>query len=282
VSRRIRWGCVATCTHGASISTSIVAAAIGSGIALFSAVKFAAGGVTTEWSRVLGAVLMTLVVIMACLLARAYSVLQWQFDLIKRNLTTAEGGTFYYTADAPLTLTMTMEGAAKAVKGLEAVWPKRETVQYVCALSLGFLATGLFLWYIWLPAPQPVKPPPPSPIGIEPVLGLVGVVYFGPNQSNISEASIAIVRNVARRFSADRTLCLRIEAHTDQDATNAYNLTLSRLRAETVRAIAQSEGISAARVTSFGYGKTRLTSSSTGPSDKAENRRAEILLERCR
>ena len=72
----------------------------------------------------------------------------------------------------------------------------------------------------------------------------------------------------------------RIEGHTDAFGTDAYNQALSMRRAEEVRAwLAKNIGIDPARITTVGFGKSRLLVPGTGSvAEQQLNRRVEIVI----
>jgi outer membrane protein OmpA-like peptidoglycan-associated protein len=71
-----------------------------------------------------------------------------------------------------------------------------------------------------------------------------------------------------------------IEGHSDSFGTDEYNLTLSRLRAESVRIwLIDMVGISPESISTIGHGKSRLVAPATGTIEEQKiNRRVEILI----
>ena len=72
----------------------------------------------------------------------------------------------------------------------------------------------------------------------------------------------------------------RIEGHTDSFGGDGYNMGLSTRRAEEVKAwLAKNMGIDPARITTAGFGKSRLLVPGTGNiADQQLNRRVEIVI----
>lgn len=72
----------------------------------------------------------------------------------------------------------------------------------------------------------------------------------------------------------------RIEGHTDAFGTEAYNTALSIRRAEEVKAwLTKNMGIDPARITTAGFGKSRLLVPGTGSvAEQQLNRRVEIVI----
>lgn len=69
---------------------------------------------------------------------------------------------------------------------------------------------------------------------------------------------------------------VEIQGHTDSTASDAYNLDLSRRRAETVMNYLHSQGIAAARMTAKGYGEARPIDSNETEQGRSNNRRVEL------
>ena len=70
---------------------------------------------------------------------------------------------------------------------------------------------------------------------------------------------------------------LSIEGHTDSDADDAYNLTLSQQRTESVRDYLIAKGIDMNRLSAVGYGETQPIADNKNAAGKAKNRRVELI-----
>jgi outer membrane protein OmpA-like peptidoglycan-associated protein len=73
------------------------------------------------------------------------------------------------------------------------------------------------------------------------------------------------------------TAAFVIEGHADSTGSDAYNLDLSRRRAETVEAGLVARGIPRERLRAMGFGEQRLLSTGTSEGDHALNRRVEVV-----
>lgn len=83
------------------------------------------------------------------------------------------------------------------------------------------------------------------------------------------------VERITRFFQQSEFRSFSIAGHTDSVASDAYNMTLSRNRAEAVAAVARAAG---ARVTSVvGYGERKPAASNATSQGRALNRRVEIM-----
>jgi outer membrane protein OmpA-like peptidoglycan-associated protein len=71
---------------------------------------------------------------------------------------------------------------------------------------------------------------------------------------------------------------IEIAGHTDNVGTDADNLKLSQLRAETIRNYLLKKGIRAARVVAKGYGATQPVADNTTEEGRQLNRRTEVRI----
>jgi OOP family OmpA-OmpF porin len=70
-----------------------------------------------------------------------------------------------------------------------------------------------------------------------------------------------------------------VEGHTDSSGNAAYNLSLSRLRAEHVRDYLIKEGgLDAQRFRIVGYGQTQPIADNATREGRAQNRRVEVII----
>ena len=71
-----------------------------------------------------------------------------------------------------------------------------------------------------------------------------------------------------------------IEGHTDSYGSDENNMTLSRERADSVRAYLASEfGIPAFRMGTAGYGETQPIANNETPQGRERNRRIDVRIE---
>lgn len=103
-------------------------------------------------------------------------------------------------------------------------------------------------------------------------------ITFQSGSATLTPAGRAVVERVATLLTANPTIKIRIEGHTDGTGTDGANLILSRSRAETVRGTLVALGIAADRLTSVGYGETRPKVPDTSPANQAINRRVEFVV----
>jgi len=119
-------------------------------------------------------------------------------------------------------------------------------------------------------APTVDSPPPP----VRRVV-LRGI-KFGSDTAYIEPASAGVLELVAERLRENPELRVRIEGHTDEQASEAHNLELSRERAESVKRILVGFGIAADRLDAVGLGESQPIASNDTPDGRALNRRVEL------
>lgn len=90
-----------------------------------------------------------------------------------------------------------------------------------------------------------------------------------------AEQKIADVAKLIAKYPYKQIL---IEGHADNIGPDAYNLELSKRRAETVRQAMIGTGIPAGRVESKGFGKSRPMVSNDTPEGRQRNRRVEVVI----
>ena len=71
---------------------------------------------------------------------------------------------------------------------------------------------------------------------------------------------------------------IEVMGHTDSDASDAYNLSLSRRRADAVGDRLKSEGVAPVRVLTEGFGEQYPVAPNDNAAHKALNRRVELRL----
>jgi outer membrane protein OmpA-like peptidoglycan-associated protein len=102
-------------------------------------------------------------------------------------------------------------------------------------------------------------------------------IYFDFNQATIRPQSEPTLAAIAQLLSQHPQWRLEIDGHTDSIGSAAYNLTLSRQRAESVKAVLVSKyHIASARLTTGGFGATRPKATNATLEGRALNRRVEL------
>jgi outer membrane protein OmpA-like peptidoglycan-associated protein len=105
-------------------------------------------------------------------------------------------------------------------------------------------------------------------------------LLFEYDSSTLKPAAAESLAKLGTLISRNSEAAFRIEGHTDSFGSDAYNMELSVRRADEVKGWLQKNmGIPAQRITTAGYGKTRLLVPATlSIADQRMNRRVEIVI----
>ena len=103
-------------------------------------------------------------------------------------------------------------------------------------------------------------------------------VTFATNSSEIRPEFNDVLHAVSLVLNEYPKTIIEVMGHTDSDASDAYNLALSRRRAEAVGNHLIGEGIQSMRVLTQGFGEQYPLVSNDTPEHKAVNRRVELRL----
>lgn len=101
-------------------------------------------------------------------------------------------------------------------------------------------------------------------------------IYFETNSDKLKLISNSQLDDLAQILKRYDGVNLTIEGHTDSDGEDAYNLTLSQKRTDSVRNYLIGKGIAPERLTAVGYGETRPVATNSTAAGKAKNRRVEL------
>ena len=117
---------------------------------------------------------------------------------------------------------------------------------------------------------------------IESVISLENI-YFELNSSQLTSESRQQLNKLIATLNEFPELRIKLMSHTDSRGTAAYNLRLSRQRAESVKNFLVANGINPARLEAEGYGDTRLLNECEQGVDCPEemhqaNRRTEFKI----
>jgi len=130
-----------------------------------------------------------------------------------------------------------------------------------------------------IPEPPPVAqvppPPPPAP-GTK--IATVKHVNFAFDKSALKPGAIPVLDNVVNIMNDNPSLEVYVDGYTDAIGSRAYNLGLSKRRADAVKAYLVDNGVSSSRITTRGFGMDNPVASNATEAGRAENRRAEIIV----
>lgn len=106
----------------------------------------------------------------------------------------------------------------------------------------------------------------------------IQVINFEPDGAEIPEVNKAFLDRAAKIMAKVPDLNLMIIGHTDKQASNAYNMALSRDRAEAVKAYLVSQGIDESKLSTTGMGETDPIADNSTEQGRFLNRRIEFVV----
>ena len=103
-------------------------------------------------------------------------------------------------------------------------------------------------------------------------------VYFATEKYNINAKSQETLNKLARVFAEYRDTNILVVGHTDSSGNDAYNMTLSKNRAEAVTNYLTSKGLSSNRFTTHWFGEEQPTNDNSTAEGRSKNRRVNIAI----
>lgn len=101
-------------------------------------------------------------------------------------------------------------------------------------------------------------------------------LHFDFDTASLRPDTAQLVHEIARMLRENPKWIIQIAGHTDSVGGEAYNMTLSQKRAETIRTALIREGIGANRLVAIGFGMDRPKAENTTLAGRAINRRVEF------
>ena len=111
------------------------------------------------------------------------------------------------------------------------------------------------------------------------VVTLPGSIYFATNRSDLQPGIRARLADIGKALASAADRHIVIEGHTDSTGRADYNLKLSQLRAESVKAVILANGVDPGRIETQGYGATKPVADNATSSGRGKNRRVEIVVQ---
>ena len=124
------------------------------------------------------------------------------------------------------------------------------------------------------PAPMPAAAPAPPP----PAPPRTFLVFFDFDKSNLTADARKVVEAAAQTFKANGVARIELTGYTDLAGTQAYNLRLSKRRAETVAAALEKMGVPKSAVNVMWRGKENPRVPTPDGVREPQNRRVEIVM----
>ncbi|MFP5391266.1 MAG: OmpA family protein [Gammaproteobacteria bacterium] len=106
----------------------------------------------------------------------------------------------------------------------------------------------------------------------------IGDVLFATNQATLTPNGQAAVRKLADALAQNPNRTVLVEGFADSTGSSAHNQELSERRANAVRTALTSMGVAPERVAMRGYGEAFPVAPNDTASNRALNRRVEIIL----
>ncbi|HEY9009329.1 OmpA family protein [Ohtaekwangia sp.] len=103
-------------------------------------------------------------------------------------------------------------------------------------------------------------------------------IQFAVNSAEVSSTSKANLQDLARVLNKYSDTNILIEGHTDSTGKHDYNLSLSEKRAEAVSTYLKTQGVTAVRVTTVGYGPDQPIGDNATEAGRQQNRRVEVAI----
>ena len=126
-----------------------------------------------------------------------------------------------------------------------------------------------------------VAPPPPPPAPVvapAPAPARTYLVFFDWDKADLTERAKQIIAEAAANSAKVQVTRIEVSGFADRTGSAAYNLTLSRRRAENVAAQLVKDGVKKDLIEIFAFGDTKLLVP-TGPGVREpQNRRVEIVF----
>ena len=102
-------------------------------------------------------------------------------------------------------------------------------------------------------------------------------VFFEFNKSYLTAQAVTIVDTAAKNAGPAKVTEIEVTGHTDTDGSDAYNMRLSRRRAESVAAELEKQGIPSSEIAIFAKGKKDLLVPTADGVKEPQNRRVQIV-----
>ena len=120
---------------------------------------------------------------------------------------------------------------------------------------------------------------PPAVVAAAPTLPKSYLVFFDFNKSDLTPQAVAIVDQAARNAGPAKVTKLEVTGHTDTVGSDAYNMRLSRRRAESVAAQLENDGVPSGEIEIVAKGKRDLLVPTADGVKEPQNRRVQIVYE---
>lgn len=104
------------------------------------------------------------------------------------------------------------------------------------------------------------------------------LLYFRPNSTELVEESQSLLPKIIAAVKERVSVDVSVVGHSDTTGNDAYNLRLSRQRAEAVAKVLMAQGVEAKYLEITSHGKRRLLVPTGDNVDEPRNRRVEVTV----
>jgi iron complex outermembrane receptor protein len=169
---------------------------------------------------------------------------------------------------------------SEGTKGVAQTNPLTSTDQYIFQAPISAQVTlkaHFGFAHDDMPVPTPYTPPP-----VQKAMAAAPrsyLVFFDFNKSALTGQAISIVDTAANNAKNPGVTRIDVTGHTDTVGSDAYNLRLSRRRAEAVAAELEKQGIPASEIAIYAKGKKDLLVPTADGVREPQNRRVQIVYE---
>ena len=116
-----------------------------------------------------------------------------------------------------------------------------------------------------------------EPRGI--ILTLPGGVYFDSGRSDVKPGARERLARIGQALAGASDRKILVEGHTDSTGKAEFNMKLSELRAESVKAVLVENAVSPDRIETHGYASTKPVATNDTPAGRSQNRRVEVVVQ---
>ena len=203
-----------------------------------------------------------------------YAPANWNdYTVIVPNVTgpvkIIERGDIHYGIEAGISQ---LFGGRRARPAAIAVAPVRDTVPTPTATKASEPAPAP------IPTPAPQRQPEPAPQPAPERFVELAPVYFDFDKSELRDDARSELDRAIAVLRANAGSRIRLEGHTDERGTSAYNLRLGERRAAAVRAYLSANGIDTSRLEVASKGEAEPADSTKDESAYSRNRRVVLLV----
>lgn len=103
-------------------------------------------------------------------------------------------------------------------------------------------------------------------------------IFFEYNSAELNKDSTAELLRVIETMEQNPEVTIELAGHTDSKGGNAYNMKLSKNRADSVMKFLLEKGVEAKRVKANGYGEAKPVASNKTEQGRSKNRRVELII----